>query len=235
MEHFLEFSSRIFELLDLTEKQLKWVQIGVALIVGLSGGITGYLYARWRNRRNFTARVFLDQIVLGVNFLDWSPDNTFCTLRLRTFLEDNLTAVLDNSILQERVVAAAKAATERNMVITLADPRDHELLMTKIQNAVSQRYGPVFMAQMLGKKVDTRPVHFVVTCEKYGGIRATKIRVLFFTLSDLEDFSDPDSLSAIRTEKPYHFDRVKTLHHIAIRLGRGSLVCGTVGIPVDAL
>ncbi len=226
-----QFVSEALGLLDLSEKQLKWVQVGLGAIgLVLSLGVIRYFV----NLYEFRRRTFFNQIVIGVNILERRADGSIA-LKLRTLIEGNLGEILDNPILEGLVRDAAKKCTEDNPVIELSDAADHALLLTKIQNAISRIFAKEYVLIMLGAKFDVRWVDFVVTCERYGGIKATKIRVLIYAGHDLELVGEKHRESIV-LEAPHHRDRVRTLATVArMSLEQTRAIHGRVEIPTAAL
>src|SRR6266581_5773276 len=98
-----QFVSEALGLLDLSEKQLKWVQVGLGAIgLVLSLGVIRYFV----NLYEFRRRTFFNQIVIGVNILERRADGSIA-LKLRTLIEGNLGEILDNPILEGLVRDAA--------------------------------------------------------------------------------------------------------------------------------
>lgn len=181
-------------------------------------------------RRKFQTRSFFDQMVIGVNMLETSEGR--CTLKLRTLIEDNLSSLLDNPILERMVVRAAKKCTEEDMILRLKSPEDHALLLTKIQNAISSCFAKEYVLRMLGQDHKSAWVEFVVTCERYGGLKATKIRVLVFVKEHVQHLVDPKFFDNVHVEESHHVDRLRTLRLIAINhLADKDAVRGRVEIP----
>jgi len=225
------FANDVVTMADLSDKQVRLIQIAIALVAFVSGtGIIGW-YLRVRA---FGKRAFFDQMVIGVNILQYQEDEWW--LLLRTLIEDNIANILDNQVLQRLVERAAQACTEDDPIVRLADPEDHALLITKIQNAIARLFAKEFLLQMTGEQLRPEWVNFVITCERYGGIKATKIRVLVYRRADLMRFIDPEFCDRIKVESPWHRDRIRTLRFLAETI-KGSdamenVIHGRVQIPV---
>jgi hypothetical protein len=192
--------------------------------MGIIGSILGWF--------QFKKRTFFDQMVIGVNVLEPAAGGRYL-LKLRTLVENNLDALLDNQILQRMVEKAAKKCTKEWPILELKNTSDHALLLTKIQNAISSRFAKEFVLHLLGQPIETRWLDFVVTCERYGGLKATKIRVLVFIKDDIDRLVDAAFFGSIDTEEPHHSDRLRTLLLIAkTPLAGKDIVHGRVEIPV---
>jgi hypothetical protein len=88
---------------------------------------------------------------------------------------------------------------------------------------------------MLGVQRETKWSEFVVTCERYGGLKATKIRVLIFVKEDIKRLLDDDFRKTVEIEAPHHADRLRTLRLIAQNhLDDSDVVRGRVEIPVPS-
>jgi hypothetical protein len=226
-----QFISDTIVMLDLTEHQLRWIQVIVAAVAFISSaGIIRYV-VRWYE---FRRRVFFNQMVISVNIIDKDcfGGKWRFFLKLRTLIEDQMCNILDNSILVGLVQKAAKACTEENPILELTDPEDHALLLTKLQNAISHFFAREYM-QIVSHSGQWEFLYpqFCVTCEQYGGIKATKVRVLVYMREaiDLLASLDPET---VKLESPHHSDRIRTLVHIAQNQVSKHAVFGTVEIPV---
>ena len=208
---FLDFLIEFLRSLGLREDSTRWVILSLT-IVGLvfSGGFVGYVL----NVVQFRKRTFFDQMVIGVNILHESPDGHH-TLQLRTLLENNLGALIDNPVLERMVVKAAKKCNASQPILKFKVSEDHALLLTKIQNAISSVFASEYILHMLGEKYQSQWVDFVVTCERYGGLKATKIRVLVFVAEDIKRLSEKSFFDNIQVEAAHHRDRLRTLRLIA--------------------
>jgi|GEM_PF-2839055 len=229
MADFLQFLLELVRSLGLTEARRELISLTISLIgllvsMGALGFVAGLV--------SFKRRTFFDQMVIGVNILEPSTSGEH-TLKLRTLIEDNLDAILDNAVLQRMVVKAAKACTEEWMVLELKNKSDHALLLTKVQNAISHFFAREYLLRLLGQPTESHWVDFVVTCERYGGLKATKIRVLVFVKQDADRLLDPAFFDAVGVEEPHHRDRLRTLRFIAKNhLSGEDVVHGRVEIPV---
>ena len=204
------FANDMVTMVDLSDKQIRLIQMAIALIAFISGtGIIGW----YLSVRAFRKRAFYDQMVIGVNILQQRGNGYW--LLLRTLVEDNLGNILDNAVLRRLVEEAARTCTEADPIVRLADREDHALLITKIQNAIARFFAKEFLLQMVGEEFRLEWVNFVITCERYGGIKATKIRVLVYRQPDLMRFLDQDFCNALNVESPRHRDRIRTLRFIA--------------------
>ena len=217
------------------ESYLHLLELAVILLgLAFSMGFGGFIALIW-TKRSFRKRFFFDQMVIGVNTLHTSADGC-CMLKLRTVVENNLGALLDHPILQRMVEKAARRCTEKNPILELKDEKDHALLLTKIQNAISSRFAKEYLLHMFGQPFNGQWAEFVVTCERYGGLKATKIRALVFVRADIQRLLDPEFFNKVAVEEPHHIDRLRTLQLIAkTRLTGKDIVHGRVEIPLSVL
>lgn len=231
MTDFLEFLLETFKLSGMSEPRLHVVEL-VTVITGLltSMGVVGFIAGVFR----FKKRAFFNQMVIGVNILERLPDDGCWVLKLRTLVENNLDTLLDNPTLQRLVIRAAKKCTVDDPILRLKNKEDHALLLTKIQNAISSIYAGPHLQHMTGQEFDAKWADFVVTCERYGGLKATKIRVLVFVEADIERLVDDEFRDAVSVEEPHHRDRLVTLRRIALASAGGKpIVRGRVEILVS--
>ena len=227
---FLEFLLGSLQSICLSEELLRWVVLGITCIGLLfSGGVVGWAL----NLFKFRKRAFFDQMVIGVNILEQVSDGRWM-LHLRTLVENNLDAIIDNPVLERMVRRAAKKCTEERPILELKDSEDHALLLTKIQNAISSVFAGEHILRMLGRPCKAQWAEFVVTCERYGGLKATKIRVLVFVKEDIKRLLDDRFYKGVITEVPHHRDRLRTLKLIAANhLNDKDTVRGSVEIPMS--
>jgi len=229
LHHFLQGLDELLRSSGLDGSYATWAQF-LIIIAGLLGstGLVGYV----SGQQKFRKRSFFDQMVIGVNILETLPDGS-ASLKLRTLVEDNLDSLLDNPILQKMVERAARRCSEENPILRLKDEEDHLLLLTKIQNAISACFAKEYMLRMLGHPSAVQWTDFVVTCERYGGLKATKVRVLVFVKEDMRRLTDSAFFKNVHVERAHHNDRLRTLRLIAGKhLGEEDIVRGRVEIPV---
>lgn len=229
-----DFFTFLLELLKHTDTEhphwpeLIVITLGIMFSLGL-GGLLAYVVSWFE----FRQRAFFDQVVIGVNVLEPNRAGRW-TLTLRTLREDNIGDMLDNPVLERLVEKAAKRCTKAKPVLILKKRADHQLLMTKIQNVISSFFARDYLLMMVGHPSFRIWVDFVVTCEQYGGLKATKIRVLVFFKTDLRRFLHKPFLDLIDVEEDSHKDRLRTLEHIAhLNLKENSYAYGSVEIPIQ--
>lgn len=91
-----------------------------------------------------------------------------------------------------------------------------DVIQPAIINGLSAVYGGGYIAQMVGKKVETRRLLMAITCEKFGGIKSQKIRIMVVSEGLLQQILDGClSEITIDLERAHHRDRLKTLRRMA--------------------
>ncbi len=226
MADFLEFSLEFLRSLGFKESSAQIVITVLGLVFSM--GIVGYTISWFQFRK----RSFFDQMTVGINMIECPVDKR-PILKLRTLIEGNLDTLLDNPILQKLVQKAAKKCTEKDPILRLSNLKDHALLITKLQNVISSIFAREHVMQMLGHRFKSQWVDFAITCERYGGVKSTKIRVLVFTQEDIGRLTQPD-FPEVAVEAAHHRDRVHTLRLILAEMrNERSAVCGRIEIPIS--
>lgn len=158
---------------------------------------------------------FLDQITYSVNMLRPTGDRYEFLIRTVQVLpkEDLLPT---NPMFKWKLFwSIFWGCTVEDMFIRM-DKDAMDVIQPAIINGLSAVYGAEHMAQVLGKKVETERVLTAITCEKFGGIKSQKIRVMIVAEGFLRDILDGClDEGAIDFERAHHRDRLTTLRRMA--------------------
>lgn len=175
-----------------------WLKIvcGVLLAFG------GTLLARWKQKRDYYRREFLQRLNLSLNFIE----DGF--LRIRTIFEMNLGDVLFNQELVNKVLKASKGKS----VILKMDKETQWLVNNSILNEIAERFAEGQLAHSQGMEVSTEPYLFCLTCEKDDDVRIRKLRVMLIHASMIDRILNNDPP---QYERPYHNVRWGTLQDMA--------------------
>ena len=175
-----------------------WLKIvcGVLLAFG------GTLLARWKQRRDYYKREFLQRLNLSLNYIEDG------VLRIRTIFEMNLGEVLFNQELVNQVLKAAKDKT----VLLKMDKDTQWLVNNSILNEIAERFSEGQIAHERGMPVCIAKYAFCLTCEKDDDVRVRKLRVMLVQESMMDRLLNG---KPPQYERPYHNVRWNTLRDMA--------------------
>ncbi|MCA9164286.1 MAG: hypothetical protein KDA62_14955 [Planctomycetales bacterium] len=181
-----------------------WLKIlcGVLLAVG------GAVLAKWKQRRNYHRRQFLERTNLSLNFIE---DNT---LRIRTLFEVNLPEIIFNDTAREMVLQAARRTTIADPFLRFATHHDAWFVNNSVLNEISERFLDGFVAHDAGLPTELLTYVLGVTCERDGDVRVQKLRVMLAREPMLLAIAS-GAIQEPEYERPYHHVRWKTLKTMA--------------------
>ena len=182
------------------------ITVLVAATTSTATFFAGRWYGRYKARRQWYAKEFLDRIIVSINiFADGF-------LKIRTVLEKSLDEIFLNKVAVEKVWAAAKATAVDRPVMPVAK-EDRWFLLNFVLNAVAEHFVTGHIRQDAGLPVTTVKYALFLTCEKVGDERIRKVRAMLVRHDILADFPYQDSMPKL--EREWHADRVKTLRSAA--------------------
>lgn len=178
--------------------------LGAALGVGISIG--SFYLGRWWGRvkagREWESKSFLGRCIVSLNLFHDG------TLKIRTVMERDLTAVFLNQIAVEKVKAASKLTTLENPILPIAK-EDRWFILNFVLNAVAEHFSAGHVKRDAGVAVSAVTYALFLTCEQVGDERIRKVRAMLIKKEHLEQFPYADDLPKL--ENPWHEDRIKTL------------------------
>ncbi len=197
--------------LDASEVQADYTKrIIVTVLVAVTTSTVTFFVGRWwgryKARRQWYAKEFLDRIIVSLNIF------TDDSLKIRTVLERSLDEIFLNKLAIEKVWAAARATTIDQPMMPIAK-EDRWFLLNFVLNAVAEHFVEGHIRQDAGKPVTTVKYALFLTCELVGDERIRKVRAMLLRHDLLKDFPYQDSIPKL--ENPWHEDRIKTLRRAA--------------------
>ncbi|MCA8995494.1 MAG: hypothetical protein KDA80_00840 [Planctomycetaceae bacterium] len=185
----------IFEKLD--ENWVKFITAGVFMLLG-------WVIGRWRSRRNFERREFLDRMLVSLNMIEDG------TLKIRTMLEMACEDVFLNSSAVQAVIEAAKRTKADDPVLPLPK-EDYWYYLNAVLNEISERFCNGTLKREMGQAVQCETYVIYLTCESAPNLRQRKIRAMMIRESLLLNL--PEELPKL--ESPTHDTRWNTLRWLA--------------------
>lgn len=181
-------------------------------LVGTWGGIVLYWVRSWYFWKR---KQFLHQVNFSLNYVEDG------VLMLRTLLEDTARQVWLNDYGVQLVEAAARGTTVKQPFLRLGNDDDMDFVKRAVLNVLSERFAAAYIGRALDIPVAKGRFVFGITCEKYGGIRTQKLRVILMRREHLDALftprPNPDGTpspapeSSIRFAAASHSDRLITL------------------------
>ena len=177
-----------------------WVKFVVA--AGFTG--LGWLFGRWRTRREWQKREFFHRINFSLNSI---IDGT---LKIRTLAEKTCSDVFLNETAVKEITAAAQKTKAGLPLIPMAKD-DCWFYLNAVLNEISEQFANGLMARESGK--DVKATHYVIclTNEADGEVKTRKIRAQVIRKDLLANL--PKETPAF--ESPHHRVRWETLMHLA--------------------
>lgn len=191
-----EFSS------DFIERVL--ITILVAVISSTATFFAGRWWGRYRAVRQWTAKEFLDRIIISLNIFS----DGF--LKIRTVMEKSIHEVFINRVAVEKIEAAARATEIDKPVMPIAK-EDRWFLLNFVLNAVAEHFVIGQIRQDAGQPVTRVKYALFLTCELVGEERIRKVRAMLLRQEHLLDFPYQDTMPKL--ENQWHEDRIKTLRY----------------------
>jgi hypothetical protein len=179
----------------------------------------------WLARRQMRRRAFLGRVNASLNILEPVGDagaGSTHRLKLRTVFEMNVDDILlGNKAAVRLTLSAAKQTTTGNPFLTFADADDEWLILNAVLNELSERFAAGLIAQEAGAAVRKQVFLFGLTCEKDGGVRIQKLRIMLAsepTLKLIHEWSQRPAEEAAKEplySSPRHSIRWRTLQTMA--------------------
>lgn len=185
------------------------VTIVVSVLTSLAAFVFGRYYGRWKARREWESKEFLNRVIVSLNILHDG------TLKIRTVLERSIEEVFLNPIAIEKIQAAVKLCTPDNPILPIPKA-DRWYLLNFVLNAVAEHFVAGQLKLDAGRPVTTLRYALFLTCEVVGDERIRKVRAMLVRRDLLDDFPYFDSMPKL--ENPWHEDRIKTLRRASALL-----------------
>jgi hypothetical protein len=177
---------------------------GVKIALSVGGVAAGALWGRWRARRKWARREFLDRLNVSLNTLEngW--------LRLRTLLEKDAQEVFLNQTAVRMVQEAAGRCTEADPILDLpAD--DAWFVLNGVLNEISEKFADGLLRRDMGLPVTGCRYLMCLTFEVAGSVRTRKVRAMLVRKDVLEALP----AECPKLESPNHVTRWSTLQAMA--------------------
>lgn len=185
------------------------VTILVSVLTSLAAFIFGRYYGRWKARREWESKEFLNRVIISLNILSDG------TLKIRTVLERSIEEVFLNPIAIEKIQAAVKLCTPDNPILPIPK-EDRWYLLNFVLNSVAEHFIAGQLKLDAGQPVKILRYALFLTCEVVGDERIRKVRAMLVRRDVLDDFPYADTMPKL--ENPWHEDRIKTLRRAAAML-----------------
>lgn len=177
---------------------------GSKVLLSAAGLAAGALLGRWRARRQWARREFLDRLNVSLNTVEhgW--------LRIRTLLEKDAQEVLLNKTAVTLVKDAAARCTEADPLLPLP-PDDAWFVLNGVLNEISERFADGLLRRDMGQPVTGCRYLLCLTFEVAGSVRTRKIRGMLVRKDVLEALPE----TCPQLESPHHVTRWETLRAMA--------------------
>ena len=182
------------------------VTILVAITTSTATFFAGRWWGRYRARKQWIAKEFLDRIIVSLNIFSDGY------LKIRTVMEKSLHEVFLNRVAVEKIEIAARATTIDKPVLPIAK-EDRWFLLNFVLNAVAEHFVAGNIRQDAGQPVVLVKYALFLTCENVGDERIRKVRAMLVRQELLIDFPYQEAIPKL--ENPWHQDRIKTLRSAA--------------------
>ena len=194
--------------IEVTDEYTK--RIIVTILVALSTSTATFFAGRWwgryKARRQWESKEFLDRIIISLNiFADGY-------LKIRTVLERSLDEIFLNKVAVEKIWAGARATTIDKPVMPIPK-EDRWFLLNFVLNAVAEHFVEGNIRQDTGQPVTVVKYALFLTCELVGAERIRKVRAMLIRHDVLNAFPYTDTMPLL--ENPWHADRITTLRQAA--------------------
>lgn len=173
---------------------------GSKLLAAAVFTVIGWGIGRWRAKRAWRNRDFLNRLNFSLNLL---VDGK---LLIRTLMEKSCDEVFLNQSATEAVLASAKRTTAENPLLPL--PKDDTwYFLNQILNELAEKFAAAPLKRDLKLPVTTAIYLVCLTSESAGAIRTHKIRAMIIRKDQL--LSLPQETPQF--ESPHHITRWETL------------------------
>ncbi len=163
----------------------------------------GWGVGRWRARRAWQRRDFLNRLNFSLNIIQDGR------LFIRTLMEKSCEEVFLNQTAVERVLASAKQTTAANPFLPLAR-EDYWYYLNQILNDLSEKFAEGPLKRDMKLPVNTAKYLICLTSESAGEIRTRKIRAMLIRKDQLTSLPE----TAPQFESPHHITRWETLQRM---------------------
>ena len=179
-------------------------EYGAEALVGLVSVAVGAAIGRWRARRKWESRDYLDRLNVSLNSIDDG------VLLIRTVREDTLAEVFLNAAAAEMVTAAARRTTPADPILPIP-AEDVWFLHNSVLNQVSEQFAAGLLHRDMGLPVKSEKYLLTLTCERAGKMRTQKVRAMLVRQDLLTAM--PETMP--RLESANHETRWNTLKQLA--------------------
>ena len=162
--------------------------------------ILGWGVGRWRARRAWQKRDFLNRLNFSLNLLQDGK------LQIRTLMEKSCEDVFLNQSASERVLASAKQTTAAHPFLPLPQA-DYWYYLNQVLNELAEKFATGPLKRDLKLPVTSALYLVCLTSESAGEIRTRKIRAMIIRKVQLQQL--PESVPQL--ESPHHITRWETL------------------------
>lgn len=179
---------------------------GSKLLAAAVFTVIGWGIGRWRSRRAWRNRDFLNRLNFSLNLL---VDGK---LLIRTLMEKSCEEVFLNQSAAEAVLASAKRTTAANPLLPLPN-EDTWYFLNQVLNELAEKFAEAPLKRDLKLPATTARYLVCLTSESAGEIRTRKIRAMIIRKDQL--LSLP--AEAPQFESPHHITRWETLRIMQVR------------------
>lgn len=165
----------------------------------------GWGVGRWRARRAWQRRDFLQRLNFSLNIIENGH------LVIRTLMEKPCEEVFMNQSAVEQVLAAAKQTTAANPFLPLPK-EEYWFFLNQILNELSEKFAEGPLKRDLKLPVTSARYLICLTSESAGEIRTRKVRAMLIRKDQLVNFPE----KAPEFERPHHSTRWETLQKMQI-------------------
>lgn len=173
---------------------------GSKLLAAAVFTVIGWGIGRWRSKRAWRNRNFLNRLNFSLNLL---VDGK---LLIRTLMEKSCEEVFLNQSAVEDVLASAKRTTAANPLLPLAKD-DTWYYLNQVLNELAEKFATAPLKRDLNQPVCTSRYLVCLTSESAGEIRTRKIRAMIIRKDQLLALPE----EAPQFESPHHITRWQTL------------------------
>ena len=176
---------------------------GTKLLAAAVFTILGWGVGRWRARRAWQRRDFLNRLNFSLNILQEGK------LLIRTLMEKSCEDVFLNQSATERVLASAKQTTATNPILPLPKV-DYWYYLNQILNELAEKFATGPLKRDLKLPVTSALYLICLTSESAGDIRTRKIRAMIIRKEQLMNLPE----TTPQFESSHHLTRWETLQRM---------------------
>jgi hypothetical protein len=178
---------------------------GSKLTVAALFTFLGWGVGRWRARRAWQKRDFLNRLNFTLNIIEDGR------LVIRTLMEKPCDEVFMNQSAVEQVLIAARQTSAESPFLPLAK-EDYWFYLNQILNELSEKFAEGALKRDLKLPVTSARYLISLTSESVGEIRTRKIRAMLIRKDQLINFPDKTP----EFERPHHSTRWDTLQKMKV-------------------